>query len=92
LRDHAVYGLALVASQEKQPELAKNYFQQALDISKSPRLLAWSHIYLGRILDMEQSRELALQHYRQALVTAEEPVARQAAERGLQAPFRREGK
>jgi tetratricopeptide (TPR) repeat protein len=92
LRDHAIYGLALVASQEKQPELAKNYFQQALDISKSPRLLAWSHIYLGRILDMEQNRELALQHYRQALVTSEEPVARQAAERGLQAPFRRESK
>jgi tetratricopeptide (TPR) repeat protein len=92
LRDYAVYGLALVASQEKQPELAKNYFQQALDLSKSPRLLAWSHIYLGRILDMEQNRDLALQHYRQALVTAEEPAARQAAERGLQAPFRRETK
>ena len=41
---------------------------------------------------MEQNRDLALQHYRQALVTAEEPAARQAAERGLQAPFRRETK
>ena len=53
--------------------------------------MAWSHIYLGRIYDMEQRRELAVQHYQQALETLDTKAAtRRAAERGLQAPFRRE--
>jgi tetratricopeptide (TPR) repeat protein len=90
LRDHALYGLALVASQERNPDLAKNYFQQVLETSKNPRLLAWSHIYLGRVFDMEDNRELAVQHYKQALSdAATEPAARQAAARGLETPFRR---
>ena len=91
LQGRAIYGLALVASQEKQPEVAKTYFQQTLLLANEPRLLAWANIYLGRIFDMEQNRELAIKHYRQALEAgAEEPAARAAAERGLRAPFRRE--
>jgi len=91
LRARAVYGLALVATQEKQPEVAKSYFQQTLAEAGDPHLVAWAHIYLGRIYDMEEKRDLAVRHYQQALEAQDkEPAARQAAERGLKAPFRRE--
>lgn len=90
LQAQAVYGLALVATQERRPELAKTYFQQTLELSKDQRLVAWAHIYLGRIFDMEQNRDLAIKHYEQALAAGNsEPATRMAAERGLQAPFRR---
>ena len=91
LQARALYGLALVATQERQPELARSYFERTLEVSKDPHLLAWSHIYLGRIYDMKQERELAVQHYQQALETQDaEPATQRAAELGLQAPFRRE--
>ncbi len=91
LQAQAVYGLALVATQERKPEVAKSYFQRILLVSKEPHLLGWSHIYLGRIYDMERKRELAVEHYRQALETqGAEPATHRAAERGLQVPFRRE--
>ena len=90
-RARAIYGLALVATQEKQPEVAKSYFQQTLEVAKDPHLLAWAHIYLGRIYDMEEKRGLAVKHYQQALEAQDkEPATRLAAERGLQAPFRPE--
>ena len=90
MQAQAVYGLALVATQERKPEVAKSYFQRILLVSKEPHLLGWSHIYLGRIYDMEQKRELAVEHYRQALATqGAEPATHRAAERGLQIPFRR---
>ncbi len=91
LRARAVYGLALVATQERQPEVAKSYFQQTLAEASDPHLVTWAHIYLGRIYDMEEKRDLAVRHYQQALEAQDkEPAARQAAERGLKAPFRRE--
>ena len=91
LQARALYGLALVATQERQPELARSYFERTLEVSKDPHLLAWSHIYLGRIYDMKQERELAVEHYRQALETQDvEAATRRAAELGLEAPFRRE--
>lgn len=90
-RARALYGLALVATQEKQPEVAKNYFQQTLETAREPQLLAWSHIYLGRLLDMENKRDLALRHYRQAMESGEvTSSARLAAQRGIEAPFKRE--
>jgi tetratricopeptide (TPR) repeat protein len=91
LQARALYGLALVATQERQPELARSYFERTLEVSKDPHLLAWSHIYLGRIYDMKQERELAVEHYRQALETQDaEAATRRAAELGLEAPFRRD--
>ena len=88
-RARALYGLALVATQEKQPDVAKNFFQQTLETAREPRLLAWSHIYLGRLFDMENNRDLAVRHYKQAL-EAGDPASsvRRAAEHGLEAPFR----
>ncbi len=88
-QDRAVYGLALVAAQMGQPELAKTFFQQTIDLSRDPHVLAWANIYMGRISDMEQNRELAMKYYQQALKSGDnEPATIQAAQRGLSEPFR----
>ncbi len=90
-RARALYGLALVATQERQPEVAKNFFQQTLETASEPQLLAWSHIYLGRLLDMENKRDQAVRHYQQALDAGDSAAnAKQAAQRGLEAPFKKD--
>ncbi len=85
----ALYGMAVVATLKKDGEQAKEYFQRTLQRAREPRLLAWSHIYLGRIYDMEDRRELALSEYRAALAAGDPSEAvRSAAHRGLEKPFR----
>ena len=50
-----------------------------------PLILAWSHVYLGRIHDVEGNRELALSEYRAALAVEGAPEsARIAARRGIE--------
>ncbi|HEY4682822.1 MAG TPA: tetratricopeptide repeat protein [Candidatus Acidoferrales bacterium] len=85
----ALYGMAVMATLNKDAEQAKEYFQRTLQRAREPRLLAWSHIYLGRIYDMEDRRELALSEYRAALAAGDPSEAvRSAAHRGLEKPFR----
>jgi hypothetical protein len=69
-------------------EDARVDFEQAVQSVKDPRILAWSHIYLGRIFDIQQNRDVAVEHYRAALA-AGDPAAdtRAAAERGLTSPY-----
>ncbi len=38
-------------------------FQKTLEASKDQRLLSWSHIYLGRVLDLECKRDAAVAEY-----------------------------
>jgi hypothetical protein len=67
---------------------ARNYFQQALGVAHEPKVVAWSHIYLGRIFDLQEDRAAALDHYRAALTAAVAlPEAKAAAERGIQQPY-----
>jgi hypothetical protein len=83
-----VYGLALVASQQQQPELAKQYFTHAAAIAYDPRIKAWSHIYLGRLLDIEGRREEAKLQYSAALSVGQLTAdTKTAAEQGLQSQF-----
>ncbi|MFQ5694800.1 MAG: hypothetical protein ACE5HB_02325, partial [Terriglobia bacterium] len=84
----ALYGLAVVASDRRERARAKSYFQRALEAGVEARLRGWSHIYLGRIYDLEGAREQALEHYRRALAlqTGVERIE-QAALRGLEQPF-----
>ncbi|MBI4459500.1 MAG: tetratricopeptide repeat protein [Acidobacteria bacterium] len=83
-----LYGLAIVASQQKQPRDAKEYFEQAASLTTDPHLKAWSHIYRGRLFDLEGNRETAIAEYSLALA-AGDPSAdtRKAAEKGLQEGF-----
>ena len=84
----AYFVLAKVASLGGQMQAAQTDFQKALDAAKDPHVIAWSHIYLGRILDIQQERESAVAHYKAALATSDVPEdAKAAAEHGLQAPY-----
>ncbi|MFP5276460.1 MAG: hypothetical protein ACLGPM_05055 [Acidobacteriota bacterium] len=70
------------------PDQAVDDFQQTLDTSKQPREVSWSHIYLGRILDVECNREGALAEYKQAMASRDgQEDTRLAAERGLKGPY-----
>ena len=59
--------LARAAIMTGHPEEAINRFQTTLATSKEPRLVAWSHIYLGRMLDLECKRDQAVSEYKLAL-------------------------
>ena len=70
------------------PEQAIDGFQKTLATSKDPRLLAWSHIYLGRMLDLDCKRDQALAEYQEALKVRDgQQDTRLAAERGAKAAY-----
>jgi hypothetical protein len=73
---------------------AKNYFEQALKATNDPKVVAWSHIYLGRILDLQDNqqngpdRAEAVEHYKSAVGASDTlPEAKSAAEAGLQKAY-----
>ena len=80
--------LARAASITGNMQDAKDDFEKAAASSKDPRTVAWSHIYLGRILDLQEEREAAIEQYKAALNTRDiSPDTRNAAQRGLQSPY-----
>jgi hypothetical protein len=93
----AVYGLAVSAMMQDEPDRAKELF---LSVTKSARegaviapsdagVVAWAHVYLGRFSDLDHNRDEALVEYRAALAVPGAPVsARQAAQNGVQKAFR----
>lgn len=84
----ALFILAQVATMNRDMQGARSYFEQALGAAHEPTVLAWSHIYLGRIFDLQEEREAAINQYRAALgVSASLPEAKAAAERGIQQPY-----
>ncbi len=84
----ALFVLAQVATMNRDIEGARTYFQQALGAAKEPRVVAWSHIYLGRIFDLQENRDAALDQYRAALAAASTlPEAKAAAEKGIQQAY-----
>lgn len=88
----ALYGLAIVASNLQEPDVAEDYFKKTLSTARDLRLVTWSHIYLGRIYDLEGKRSEALKQYRAASVTATRyPEALAALQEGLQRPFGSKG-
>ncbi len=67
-------------------------FQKTLAASKDQRLLAWSHIYLGRVLDLECKRDEALAEYKEALAVRDgQQDTRLAAERGVKTAYAARG-
>ena len=84
----ATFILARASSLQGKMQNAIDNFQKTLQLSRDPRMLAWSHIYLGRIFDIQENRESALKHYNAALNVGDAaPDTRIAAERGLQKPY-----
>jgi tetratricopeptide (TPR) repeat protein len=85
----ALFILAQVATANRDMEGARKYFEQALQTAHEPKVIAWSHIYLGRIFDLKEDRIAAVDQYRAALDAAGGtlPEAKLAAQRGLDQPY-----
>jgi tetratricopeptide (TPR) repeat protein len=80
--------LARAAIMTGHPDEAIDRFQKTLATSKDQRLLAWSHIYLGRMLDLDCKRDQAVSEYQLALTVRDgEQDTRLAAERGVKAAY-----
>jgi tetratricopeptide (TPR) repeat protein len=85
----ALFILAEVATANRDMDGARTYFERALQTAHEPKLIAWSHIYLGRIFDLKEDRLAAVDQYRAALDAAGGtlPEAKLAAQRGLDQPY-----
>jgi tetratricopeptide (TPR) repeat protein len=80
--------LARAAIMTGHPDEAIDRFQKTLATSKDQRLLAWSHIYLGRMLDLDCKRDQAVSEYQLALTVRDgQQDTRLAAERGVKAAY-----
>ncbi len=80
--------LARAAIMTGHPEEAIDRFQKTIATSKDPRLLAWSHIYLGRMLDLDCKRDEAVSEYKLALANRDGAQdTRLAAERGVKTAY-----
>ena len=84
----AYFVLAKVATFNGDMQGAQTDFQKALDAAKDPRVTAWCHIYLGRILDLQGERDSAVAQYQAALDMSDAPPeTKTAAERGLKEQY-----
>jgi hypothetical protein len=85
---YADYILGQTALLSGNMEDAQARFGDAVRLSKDPRTLAWAHIYLGRIHDVEEERDEAVAEYKAALTVRDgQADTKQAAEKGLKQPF-----
>jgi hypothetical protein len=96
LNKHCPQDQAMAECGRQRFEGARDYFEQALKATTEPKVVAWSHIYLGRILDLQDRgengplRAQAVAHYKAAVGASESlPEAKSAAERGLDKAFQR---
>jgi tetratricopeptide (TPR) repeat protein len=94
----ATYGLAVASALSGKPDRARELFSKVIAASKSsqaegsvrpdPANVSWSHIYLGRMYDVEGQRDLAVAEYQEALAVAGAPEsARAAAQRGVETGY-----
>jgi tetratricopeptide (TPR) repeat protein len=98
----AVYGLAIASILSGDGDRARELFEQLVAASGStasgspnpgatsdPSILAWSHVYLGRMHDLEDERDQALIEYRTALgINGSPENARVAAQRGMESAYK----
>jgi len=97
----AVYGLAIASVLSGRAGRARELFEglvyapaqpgsgaQNSAGAADPSILAWSHVYLGRIDDLEGERDLALAEYHSALAVRGAPEAAYvAAQRGVEQKY-----
>lgn len=93
----ALYGLAMASVLQGDAEHARALFEQVVSAAKAasaemrpdPNVLAWSHIYLGRMHDLEDDRQQAVEEYRAALAVGNAPEgARSAAQNGIEQAYK----
>lgn len=94
----ATYGLAVASLLKGDPESARQLLEKVTEsaakagasggLTTDPSTVAWSHVYLGRIHDIEGERDMAISEYQAAMAIAGIPdAAKLAAERGLQTAY-----
>lgn len=93
----ALYGLAIASVLQGQGQKAESLFEQLVHTqasttsaapAPSPDILAWAHVYLGRMSDLRGNRPQAQDEYRAALAVNGAPEqARVAAQQGLNTPY-----
>jgi len=92
----AVYGLAIASVLQGQGEKAEDLFKQLVhappnaskNMAPTPDILAWAHVYLGRIQDLQGNRAQAEAEYKAALAVVGAPEeALVAAQQGLNTPY-----
>ncbi|MCS7025396.1 MAG: tetratricopeptide repeat protein [Bryobacteraceae bacterium] len=89
-RAKAYYGLARIATLEKNPELAERQFQRVLELDPDPFTKAWTLVYLGNLSDLAGEADRAREYYQAATaVEGASAKAREQADRGLKGEFRR---
>jgi hypothetical protein len=87
-QDRAWYGLGLVALLDHDGDKAKEIFGRLTSAerapSEEPMILAWSHVFLARVLDAEGQLEKSKSEYQAALgVQGAPPKAQEAAQKEL---------
>jgi tetratricopeptide (TPR) repeat protein len=95
----AKYGLAMACVLQGKASQAQGLFEEIVGDASTPGVspadpasLAWAHVYLGRIHDLQGDRDLALTEYDAALAVPGAPEgARVAAQRGQSAPYNPSG-
>jgi hypothetical protein len=96
--EQATYGLAVASALQGKPDQARELFTKLIAAAQNPLAgtgahsdpshLSWSHIYLGRMYDVEGKRDLAVVEYRAALAVSGAPdSARTAAQRGIETGY-----
>lgn len=87
----AMYLQARLHLMQREPQQAFDEFEKIVSISRDPRTVAWSHVYLGRMYDTalaEPDRPKAIAEYKAALATPGiQPDAQAAAEQGMKQAF-----
>ena len=94
-----LYGMAIASVLSGKAARARDLFEElvsgrAQTSTKSgsagdPSILAWSHVYLGRIDDLQDERELAVDEYHAALAVPGAPeAARAAAQTGVESAYK----
>ena len=84
LHAKAYFGLGRIAAQEKDPELAQQLFEKALETSPEAFERAWASVFLARLSRAAGEMAEARKHYQSALaVEGASDAAKQAAEKEL---------
>ena len=85
MQGRAYYGLARIAIRQNQLHEAKQLFQRTIDSGPPAPIIAWAHVYLGRIALAEKDIPKADEQFKAALATEGiSAMAREGAEKGLE--------
>ncbi len=94
-----LYGMAIASVLSGKAARARDLFEELVSgraqsgaragSPGDPSILAWSHVYLGRIDDLQDERELAVDEYHAALAVPGAPeAARVAAQTGVETAYK----